>query len=154
MNDTYRISRRVARTQFALSSGLTLLVLTYFTITSLRKDEDVYSTSGVVVAVAIGGAFYYWRNYKRAVAFASTHALTLASDSILFRDGATETRIPYNAIELLTIRRSYLGNASFTLKGAGIATTPYYGYDNIEELISSLANRLPRDRIKGHAVHA
>jgi hypothetical protein len=77
----------------------------------------------------------------------------LGNDAILIRDGAIEHRIPYDAIEHLRIRRSPIGTVSFTLKGSGLSGVPFYGYNNMEGLVSALSSRLPGDRVSGGRVH-
>ena len=150
----YRISPSVARNQFVASSLLTLLVLVFYAVKSLPDDGEKWSTMVVLVAVAVGGGFFYWRIYKQGVAFAASHTLNLGSDSILLRDGATETKIPYSAIELLKVRRPYVGKANFILKVTDLPAVTHYGYEDIEGLRSALASRLPRDRVVGRVVHA
>ena len=152
MKNTYRLSDGLALRQFWLSLGLTLLILAGVTFKSLREGEDI-SMVYVAIAVAVFAVFFYRRTYKQAQAVAAIHSLVLDADAVLIRDGATEQRIPYAAIEHLRIHRSPFGAVSFTLKGSGLSGAPFYGYDNMEDLVSALSNRLPGERISGRRVH-
>jgi hypothetical protein len=153
MNDTYRLTEGLALRQFWLSFGLILLVLVGITFKSIFAGEDA-SMVYVVVPVAVFAFFYCRRTYTQAQAVAAIHSLSLSKDAILIRDGATEQRIPFDAIELLRIRRSALfGTVSFTLKGSGMSGASFYGYDNMEGLVSGLSSRLPGDRVSGARVH-
>ena len=137
-----------------LSSGLTLLVLAGVgTKWWLGGTLGLSAVFALAIAVVIAGVMYA-RNYQRSVTFAANHALMLTSDTILIRDGASERRIPFNAIELLKVRRSYFGEANFILKVAGIRTEEFHGYDEADALISSLTRRLPRDRVENSRGHA
>jgi hypothetical protein len=126
----------------------------YATKAVLSDGDDLSTVISVAVTVAAIGGVFYWRNYKRAVASAANHTLTLARDAILLRDGPTEYRIPYSAIELLKVRRPVFGKANFILNVTGTPAGTYYGYENMEGLISALASRLPSERVKGRVVHA
>jgi hypothetical protein len=152
MKDTYRLSDGLALRQFWLSFGLTLLVLAGVTFKLLRDGEDA-SMAYVAIAVGVFAVLFYRRTYKQAKAVAAIHSLVLGNDAILIRDGAIEQRIPYDAIELLRIRRSPFGAVSFTLKGSGLSASPFFGYSNMEDLVSALSSRLPGDRVSGRRVH-
>jgi hypothetical protein len=152
MKDTYRLSEGLALRQFSISLGLTLLVLAGLTFKWLREGEGA-ATVYLMIAIAAFAVFFFRRNYKQAQGVAKTHSLTLSSDALLIRDGATEQRIPYDAIELLRIRRPIFGAANFTLKVSGLPGGPFYGYDDIEGLIAALSTRLPGDRVTGKRVH-
>jgi hypothetical protein len=105
----------------------------------------------VVVVIA---AFVLVRNYRRELEFAANHTVTVAQQHLLIRDGAVERTIPYDAIESIRVRHPPLGAANFQLKVSGVPMETYYGYDNIEALISALISKIPRERVRGADVHA
>ena len=151
MKETYRISDAFARRQLLLSSGGVLFVLVLLYILNTSKEPSMLFAMATVAVIA-GVAL--WRNYKSAASFAASHVLLLTEDAILLRDGPTERRIPYTGIELLTVRRPFVGRPSFTLKVKGIPKDTFYGYEDIDQLLSTLASRLPSDRVKDRLVHA
>ncbi len=152
MNDTYRLSKGLALRQFWLSLGLILLVVAGITLKSLWEGEGT-SIVFAAITITVIAVFYCRRTYKQSQAVADIHSLSLVKDAILIRDGAIEQKIPYDAIELLRLRRSPFGTVSFTLKGSGLSSAPFYGYDNMEGLVSALSSRLPSDRVSGGRVH-
>jgi hypothetical protein len=152
MKNTYRISDGLALRQFWVSLGLILLVVAGLVIKSMRDGEEA-SMGYMAIAVSVFAVFFCLRNYKEARAVAAIHSLTLDDTAILIRDGAIEQRIPYDAIEHLRVRRSLFGSVSFSLKGSGLSSSPFYGYDNMDGLVSALSNRLPTDRVSGGRVH-
>jgi hypothetical protein len=117
------------------------------------RDGEEASMGYMAIAVSVFAVFFCLRNYKEARAVAAIHSLTLDDTAILIRDGAIEQRIPYDAIEHLRVRRSLFGSVSFSLKGSGLSSSPFYGYDNMDGLVSALSNRLPTDRVSGGRVH-
>ena len=133
-------------------TGVVLAVVTASQLLS-STDKKGPLMFAMALAIAIAG-FMYWRNYATGVAFAAGHSLILSGDAMLIRDGPTERRIPYGAIELLTVRRPLFGQPSFILKVANIPADTFYGYEDIERLILDLASKLPRERVKGRLVCA
>jgi hypothetical protein len=147
-----RLSESMARRQFWGSLGLILLVVGGWTIKSIVDGEGT-SILYVGIAVSVFAVIFCLHNYKKARAVAESHSLALDKEAILIRDGAVEQRIPYDAIEHLRIRRSPFGSVSFTLKGAGLSSAPFYAYEDMDKLVADLSNRLPGDRISGGRVH-
>ena len=98
--------------------------------------------------------FSFVRVHRHTIAYAANHALLLTQDAILLRDGGTERRVPYSAIELLKIRRPYFGEPWFSLKYVGLTEDRFYGYERMDRLLLALIARLPPDRVKGNDVHA
>ncbi len=151
----YRISQRMARRQLAVSSVMTGSILAVVMVLQFLSSSNGRGSLAFAMAavVAIAG-FMYWKNYKTGLAFAATHSLVLSGDALLVRDGPTERRIPYDAVELLTVHRPRFGPPNFTLKVANIPADTFYGYEDIDGLISALASKLPRERVKGLLVGA
>jgi hypothetical protein len=131
-----------------------LVVLVLLAVRSLEDGPVENSAIAVLPVVAIVAAIVLTRNYRRAVEFAANHTVTVGQQHLLIRDGAVEQTIPYNAIEFMRVRHPPFGAANFQLKVSGIPMETYYGYDNIDALISSLISRIPRERVRGADVHA
>lgn len=152
MNETYRLSDRLAPRQFWISLGLTCLVLTGMTFKSVKGDKGAFNEYWAI-ALAGFAVLFYLRTYRQAKAVAASHSLTLEKVAIVIRDGAVEQRIPYEAIERLHVRKSLFGHISFELKGSGISATPFYGYNNMERLVLALSQHIPSNRITGKRLH-
>jgi hypothetical protein len=131
---------------------MTLAVMVYMSVKWYREGAGYSAVFAILFVVALG-IFFFGRNYKQAVANAAIHTLTLADDAILIVDGALEQRIPYAAIESLRVRRNIFAGPSFTLKAPGVSGSPFYGYVDMDRLIASISDRLPRDRVKDSRVH-
>jgi hypothetical protein len=154
VNETYHISQSFAKRQLQLTSGLTLVVvvgvgLAWWLDGALKLTQFL----ALAMVIAIAGVMYA-RNYKRALASIQNHALILASDAILIRDGAIERKIPYAAIELLKMPRPYFAESFFTLKIDGITSDKFSGYEDVDRLISTLMRRLPKSRVLDMRNHA
>jgi hypothetical protein len=109
VKDTYRLSDRLARRKLLLSSGMTLAVLMYMSVTWYREGAG-YSTVFATILVLALGIFFFGRNYRQAVSSAASHTLALANDAVLI-------------------------------------------YVDMDRLIVSLSDRLPRDRVKDSRAH-
>jgi hypothetical protein len=133
-------------------TGVVLAVVATIQSWSSTDGEVPLMFAMALVAAIVG--IMYWKNYTTGVAFAAGHSLVLSGDALLIRDGPTERRVPYDAIELLTIRRPSFGAPNFVLKVANIPADTFYGYEDIEGLISALASKIPRERVKGRLVCA
>jgi hypothetical protein len=156
VSDTFRISETHVRRQRRVFVLLFLVVVVLLAGQFWRSGtEDVWSSALAAIVVVAITCFCFVRVHRHTVAFAATHALLLTDDAILFRNGGTERRVPYSAIEWLKVRRPYFGGEpSFSLKCLGLSEDRFYGYERMDTLLSTLIDKLPRDRVKGHRAHA
>ena len=149
MNETYRISNGTARRQLVMASAFVAIVLMFCAWRWHLQGRDDWTSVATIAMAVIITTVYFRKTYDRSRARAARHALILTPDAILMRDGATERRVPYSSIERLKVRRSPISGAYFILRIEGVGEESYYGYENIERLISSLASHVPTDRIDG-----
>jgi hypothetical protein len=152
--DTFRISESHVRRQLA---GFWLMMLVVLLIVGAQywTDRSDPTISAIVAIFVLGLAGYtFWRRHKETVSFAAKHSLVLTRDSLILHDGPTERRIPYSGIELLKVHKPLFGEPWFSLKVTGLPTDRFYGYGEIQRLVSLLADKLPSDRVKGNANHA
>ena len=152
MNETFRISQsqlKQHRLWFAL-----LFVLVIVIVASQfwnDKAESIWSAALVGIVMLVIAGFGFVRTYRGLKMYAANHALVLTDDAMLLRDGATERRIPYSAIECLKIRR-YFGDPYFLIKCAGLTEDRFQGYESVDRLLSALLAKVPHDRVKGEHV--
>ena len=155
MNETFRISQTHLRRQ-PLWFGLVIVLVVALVAGQFWNDEamDIASTVLFGVAVLAIATFAFVRTHREMKMYAANHVLVLTDDAILLRDGATERRIPYSAIERLKIRQPLFGDRYFLVKCSGLTEDKFYGYESVERLLSALIAKLPPDRVKGTRVHA
>ena len=151
MNETFRISKSLARQQLMTTSVLTMIIVAFCAYRWEATGRGGATSLAAIAMIAVIGAVVYGRQYKRATRFAANHELVLTKDAIVLRDGETERRVPYESIEKMKIRHPPVGKANFTLEIRGVGSESYYGYEEIDRLIADLARQLPRDRVVGES---
>jgi len=152
--ETYRISDRSLRRQAATTVLMAGVILVYFGYKAWSDPAD--RAGSIIVALIVLGVMVYYLGsaHVRRVAAAKGHSLALTSDAIVLHDGPTEHRIPYAAIEKLTIRKPLFGERWMSVKVREFGTERLYGYEGIDDLAISLASRLPRESVSGRVPSA
>jgi hypothetical protein len=147
--EAFRISKDHMR-KHTFWLWMSLIVVALIVGYQVQKDRSDPIVSAVVaVALVVGAAFYFRRIYKRSADIDSRHSLVLSADALVLHDGPTERRIPYASIEQMKVRKALLGEYWFTLRVSGLGEERYYGYEEVNRLICSLASKLKEGCVSG-----
>src|SRR5262249_4513006 len=80
--------------------------------------------------------------------FARAHSLILNDDHLLFRDGATERRVPYTSIEQLSVRGTFNTVRLIGIKCRDLPEDTVYGYEGLSRLAKFLRRKAPQAALK------
>ena len=149
MAEPYRISD-AAVTSRRRSMMLVPVIAGAVVVFRVFHGHASIATSIVVAVVVLGLAcFVAFRQFREFALYAANHSLTVTSDALEFTDGPSMQRIPFSAIDSVTIRKPAIGPSTIEIKGPELDLQRLSGYDRFRELAEQILRKVPNARVKG-----